>query len=160
MAMRKDGWMRFHLFGCSVPRLCVVSVIGAGLGLFASPIGPSAQAQTLGARTIGLTLVDSLYQPPSAIRVRKGETVKFVLRNRGKLPHEALIGTVAEQTAHEKEMKAMGPGTMGDTDYAVTVKAGVTKTLTWKFDKAGKFEIACHQPNHYKAGMKVSIIVA
>ena len=137
-----------------------LATVTLAVGVAVCAPGPSATAQTLGARTIGLTLVDSIYQPATAIRVRKGDTVKFVLRNRGKLPHEALIGTVAEQAAHEKEMKAMGSMVMHDTDRGVTVKAGATKTLTRTFDKAGKFEIACHQPNHYKAGMKVSIIVS
>ena len=152
--------LRTHLFARR-PGLLVAAAMVLGLG---PPVGLAgrAMAQSAGARTIGLTMVDSFYRPSSTIQLRRGDRVKFVLRNRGKLPHEAVIGTPAEQMAHEKEMVAMGAidaNAMSDTPEGVNVKPGATKILTFVFKKAGKYEIACHQPNHYKAGMKVTIDV-
>lgn len=41
----------------------------------------------------------------------------------------------------------------------MSLKPGQSKSITFKFDKAGKYEIGCHQPTHYKLGMKVPIVV-
>ena len=47
-----------------------------------------------------------------------------------------------------------------DEKDRVSVKPGTSKKLTIKFDRAGKLEIACHQPNHYKLGMRVPVTVS
>ena len=112
--------LRTYLFARR-PGLLVAAAMVLGLG---PPVGLAgrAMAQSAGARTIGLTMVDSFYRPSSTIQLRRGDRVKFVLRNRGKLPHEAVIGTLAEQMAHEKEMVAMGAidaNAMSDTPEGV-----------------------------------------
>ena len=95
---------------------------------------------------------DDIKFDPNAITVRVGETVKFVITNRGVLSHEFVIGDKAEQDEHEKEMQSMG--TMKHVDpNAVSVNPGETKILIWQFGAAGVVEYACHVPGHYAAGM-------
>jgi uncharacterized cupredoxin-like copper-binding protein len=50
-------------------------------------------------------------------------------------------------------------GDMGGDDPAVTVEPGKTEELTTRFDDAGTYEIGCHEPGHYAAGMKITITV-
>lgn len=127
--------------------------------LFGSPSSP-ATAQSLGPRKVTFILVDNAYQPKTALKVRRGETVTFTFLNKGKVLHEALIGTLGVQLAHEKEMAGMGAAmAMKDESDRVTVKVGQRKTLTFKFVKPGAYQIACHQPKHYELGMKVAIQV-
>src|SRR5262249_26784636 len=42
---------------------------------------------------------------PSRIEVRKGEQIRFLLRNDGALPHEFILATVEENLKHAEEMK-------------------------------------------------------
>ncbi len=140
---------------------CLPALVGFGLAVGSVFVHPlSASAQLSGPRKLTYKLVDNAYQPKSMLKVRKGTTVVFTFVNKGKVLHEALVATPAEQKAHDKEMVAMGAMAMADEPDRVSMKAGQTKTLTYKFDKNGTFEIGCHQPGHYKGGMKVTIQVS
>ena len=44
-------------------------------------------------RTIAMSMDDSMHYSQSEIRVKQGETVTFVVSNKGKLLHELVIGT-------------------------------------------------------------------
>lgn len=46
-----------------------------------------------------------------------------------------------------------------DQPTAIALKPGVTKKLNFTFAKAGKYEVACHTPGHYSAGMKIDVVV-
>jgi uncharacterized cupredoxin-like copper-binding protein len=86
--------------------------------------------------------------------IRRGDVVKFVVANLGKLRHEFSIGDVPSQRAHAAMMKKM-PGMMHNDPNTTTLEPGETKTLVWKFDKAMSTDLvfACHEPGHYEAGM-------
>lgn len=122
--------------------------------------GPAA-AQLLGnvPRTVTIRMTDNAYSV-KMLRVTKGSTLALQFTNRGSLLHEAVVGTHAAQIAHEKEMAAMGSMLMPDTHDSVSVKVGASKTLRYRFPNAGAFEIACHVPGHYKAGMKIAVVVS
>lgn len=117
-------------------------------------------------RTIKAEMVDIAFKP-ARVTVAKGETVRFVFENNGKTQHEAFLGTPAEQTDHDEKMTGgstrgghdMG-GMGGGTDTAVTVEPGKTEEFTTRFDDAGTFEIGCHEPGHYTAGMKITVTVS
>ena len=109
-------------------------------------------------RVVQVSMFDTMRYEPSSITVKPGETVKFVVENKGVLTHEFGIGTSEEQMAHEEMMKAM-PNMKHDDPSVVTVEPGQKKTLVWQFSKAGSFEIACHVPGHYPAGMKLPVVV-
>jgi uncharacterized cupredoxin-like copper-binding protein len=120
-----------------------------------------AQAQ-LGTskQQIAIKMTDNAFSQ-KALRIKKGTQVTFTFSNKGKLLHEAVVGTKAEQAAHEKEMTdSMDDMSMGDEPNTVSVKAGAQKTLKYTFSKAGTYEISCHEPGHYKAGMKIAVSVS
>jgi uncharacterized cupredoxin-like copper-binding protein len=109
-------------------------------------------------RTIDVAMSDDMRFTPASFSVRRGETIRFVVHNRGAAEHEMVIGTDATLREHAKEMRAM-PG-MDHTDpNMVRVKPGGDGELTWTFDRAGRFSVACLVPGHYEAGMKGTIVV-
>ncbi len=88
------------------------------------------------------------------LTIKPGTTVRFVIRNTGKLPHEFVLGTASEQAEHAKEMQGMMPGMKHDDPNAVTVEPGQTAELIWQFsEQPQQIEYACHVPGHFEAGM-------
>lgn len=95
---------------------------------------------------------------PDRITVRKGEQVRFQLRNNGEIDHEFVIGTVEENRRHMKAMEAH-PDMEHDDPNAKRLKPRATGEIVWQFTKAGTFEFACLIPGHYQAGMVGTIVV-
>lgn len=111
-------------------------------------------------RVVEITMTDIAFSP-ATLTAKVGEMVTYRFRNDGKLAHDAYFGDAKAQADHEKEMRADGGGHAhgaGDKD-AITVEAGKTGELRHRFDQPGTFEIGCHQPGHYGAGMKVTVTV-
>jgi len=128
---------------------------------------PSMQALQV-SRSIEVTLLDSMKFTPDSIQVSVGETIRFVVRNKGKLAHEMVLGNAQAIAAHAKEMQAMASA--GNTGHqhqhggsasaiAVSVPAGEVREWVVKFDEAIELEIACLVPGHYEAGMKGKLSV-
>lgn len=111
-------------------------------------------------RTVKVTALDTMRFKPASVRVRAGETVKFVVTNRGKLRHEFVIGDATEQREHAREMKAMPGMTMHDDANGVSLAPGQTKTIAWRFARPGTVLLACHEPGHYEAGMVARVTVS
>nr|WP_073103417.1 cupredoxin family protein [Pollutimonas bauzanensis] len=103
-------------------------------------------------RTIELLMDDTMRFTPSEIEVQPGETVRFLVRNAGRLPHEMVIGSVAELKAHAAEMRE-APGLEHAEPNMITLGAGQHGDLVWQFDKAGTVDFACLIPGHMEAGM-------
>jgi uncharacterized cupredoxin-like copper-binding protein len=126
------------------------------------PFGEPGTAGTVD-RTINITMKDITFDP-AAVQVKTGETIRFVVTNRSEGDHDFTIGDVEAQTAHRKEMAEMMERGMemhhDDDPNAVSVEAGETGTLIWKFTHAGSFEFDCNIPGHYEAGMKGVITVS
>jgi uncharacterized cupredoxin-like copper-binding protein len=95
---------------------------------------------------------------PDRIEARKGEQIKFVIRNEGKLDHELLIDSFANNQKHKAEMERM-PDMDHEEPNGVRVKPAARKELIWRFTRAGTFEFACLIPGHYEAGMKGVVVV-
>lgn len=125
-------------------------------------------------RTIKVTMRDNEYEP-SSITVKSGETVRFIVTNKGELVHEFNIGTAAMHAAHQKEMMmmvehgvleadkinlaaakkmqaTMGHGMHNDLN-SVLLEPGKKGTVVWTFPKDVKLEFGCNVPGHYEAGM-------
>jgi uncharacterized cupredoxin-like copper-binding protein len=119
-------------------------------------IGGMAKA---GTRTITVSMTDAMRFSPGKIDVKLGETVKFVLRNDGKVLHEFVIGTKQELDEHAALMLRF-PNMEHDEPYMAHVKPGQTGTIVWTFNKAGSFDFACLIAGHYQAGMVGKISVA
>ena len=109
-------------------------------------------------RTFQIGMGDDMKFRPAVVTVRKGETIRFVVRNSGKLKHEMVIGTRAELEAHAKEMEK-NPDMEHDDPNAVHLDPGKTGDLIWKFTKAGEVPFACLIPGHMQGGMVGKVIV-
>jgi len=127
---------------------------------------PGKAAQV--SRTVRIEASDIKFNIVS-LDVRTGETIRFVVVNKGESEHDFTIGDAATQKAHRAEMaKMMEHGTMDhglggmhhDDPNAVFVRPGETKELIWTFTRPGTFEFACNVPGHYEAGMHGKIAVA
>ena len=110
-------------------------------------------------RTIKINALDSMKFSPQKLKIRTGETVRFIVTNQGKLKHELVIGDAKEQKEHAQEMKDMPNMAMHDDANGVSVEPGQSKTLIWQFNGPGTVELACHEPGHYEAGMVSKVIV-
>jgi len=85
--------------------------------------------------------------------IKKGDIIKFVVMNKGKIPHEFGIGSIEEQTAHRKMMQSM-PGMKHEDGATVSVEPGKSKDLIWHFmGDATTVQFACNVPGHFEAGM-------
>jgi uncharacterized cupredoxin-like copper-binding protein len=87
--------------------------------------------------------------------IRQGETIKFVVTNKGSGEHEFSVGDTASQRAHAKLM-AKNPDMKHEGDpSAIHIPPGESKELIWKFSKPvqGQIVFACQIPGHYEGGM-------
>ena len=110
-------------------------------------------------RSIEVGMADNMRFTPARIAVRQGEAVKFVVRNTGKVMHEFVIGTKAENARHA-EMMVKFPDMEHDEPYMAHVPPGKTGEIVWTFNRAGEFEFACLIAGHYQGGMVGTIMVA
>lgn len=131
---------------------------GAEGGHGASAAGKPGSAANA-ARTVNVVALDTMRFEPANLRVKAGETIRFVVTNKGKLPHEFVIGTVQEQKEHEQMMQKM-PGMKHEDANAISLAPGETKTLVWQFGQSNDIQIGCHVPGHYPAGMLSKVTVA
>ena len=95
---------------------------------------------------------------PDKLRVRKGEQIRFQLRNNGEVDHEFVVGTVEENLKHMKEMEK-NPDMEHDDPNAKRLKPKTSGELIWQFTKAGTFDFSCLIPGHRPAGMSGTIVV-
>ena len=110
-------------------------------------------------RTITLTMSDNMRFSPDTISVKQGETIRFVIKNSGKILHEMVIGTKKDLDEHAALMVKF-PGMEHDEPYMAHVAAGKSSQIVWTFNKPGNFDFACLIAGHYQAGMVGKINVA
>jgi uncharacterized cupredoxin-like copper-binding protein len=109
-------------------------------------------------RTVKVDMTDAMRFNPSSIKVRKGETVRFVVTNSGKLKHEMVLGSMSDLKKHAAMMRK-NPEMEHAEENMVSVEPGKSGELTWRFTASGKVEFACLQPGHLEAGMKGKVAV-
>ena len=112
-----------------------------------------------GPLTIAISMNDSMHYSRSEIRVKQGETVTFVISNKGKLMHELVIGTEQELAKHAELMRK-NPEMEHEEPYMAHVKPRATEKMTWKFTKSGTFLYGCLVAGHFEQGMKGKVVVA
>ena len=112
-------------------------------------------------KTIEVGMADNMRFTPDRIEVHQGETVRFVVRNKGQQMHEFVIGTKAENDKHA-ELMVKFPNMEHDEPYMAHVPPGKTGEIVWTFNRAGDFDFACLIAGHYQAGMvgQVKVIAA
>lgn len=112
-------------------------------------------------RTVRFEMSDNMRFTPDRLEVRQGETLRIVVRNKGSVLHEFVLGTKDELDAHAALMVKF-PGMEHDEPYMAHVPPGKTGEIIWTFNRAGDFDFACLIAGHYSAGMvgKVKVVAA
>jgi uncharacterized cupredoxin-like copper-binding protein len=112
-------------------------------------------------RTVEVSASDDMRFAPGKLRVKQGETIRFVVKNVGRVTHEFSIGDRASQRAHALMMQSMPDMKHGDDPATISVEPGRSRVIVWKFDgkPASPLEIACHEPGHYEAGMRMAVVL-
>ena len=130
-------------------------------------------------RTIKIKMYDNYYEP-NVIKVKKGETIKFIVQNLGEMVHEYNIATKEMHIKHQPEMqKLIEHGIllvdkidmakmkeMSKKDHSLShshsnsimVEPKKTGEIVWKFSKNLTLEMACNIPGHYESGMVGKIL--
>jgi uncharacterized cupredoxin-like copper-binding protein len=109
-------------------------------------------------RTIRITMSDAMRYFPDQIRVKRGDTIRFAVRNSGELPHEMVIGTMDDLRKHAALMKS-GRDVPHDGANVARVAPGTTGRIVWHFTRPGEFYYGCLIPGHFEAGMIGTIVV-
>ena len=129
-------------------------------------------------RVIQINMYDNYYEPDK-IEVKKGETIKFFVKNLGELVHEFNIATKMMHLEHQPEMMTLveneiilsdkidkqkmiemvkkNPSMSHTHSNSVLLSPGESANLIWKFTNSVKLEAACNVPGHYEAGMIAEI---
>lgn len=109
-------------------------------------------------RTVNVDMNDTMRFNPAAITVREGETIRFRVKNSGKVLHEIVLGTMDDLKAHAELMRKF-PNMEHDEPHMAHVEPGKAGELVWQFTKAGTFHFACLIPGHFEAGMVGTLVV-
>jgi uncharacterized cupredoxin-like copper-binding protein len=109
-------------------------------------------------RTIKVDMADTMRFTPADVAVKRGETVRFVIRNEGRQLHEMVLGTTQALKEHAELMKRFPEMEHADPNMA-HVKPGANGEIVWQFTEAGAFQFACLQPGHFEAGMVGKVVV-
>ena len=129
-------------------------------------------------RVIKVLMYDNYYQPNN-FKIKKNETIKFIITNKGELVHEFNIATKDMHLKHQPEMmkmveneillsnridkKKMMEISKKDHSMAhkhsnsVLLSPGESAELIWKFNNTLDIEVACNVPGHYEVGMIAKI---
>ncbi len=162
-------------------RILIICLILIPNNIFASSmkmIGEKGKIEDV-TKVINVKMFDNYYSP-NIIKVKKGETVKFIVKNMGELVHEYNIATKDMHLKHQPEMMKMVVNEilladridkekmkeMAKHDHSMAHKhsnslllePNETGEIIWKFNSSAKLEVACNVPGHYEAGMVASII--
>lgn len=149
------------------------AMTGQGHAASVAEIGMPGKAADA-TRTVEITMTDNRYSTEN-LSVTKGETIRFVIKNKGELVHEFNIGTPKMHTRHQKNMEMMvehgvleadrinyarmkmdmgGGKTMEHNDpNSALLEPGKNAEIVWKFTHNADLEFACNVPGHYDAGM-------
>ena len=109
-------------------------------------------------RSVRIDMSDAMRFIPDKIMARKGETIRFIVRNTGQVQHEFVLGDAKVLREHAELMKKF-PGMKHTDPNQLTVAPGMTADLFWQFTRAGVIDFACLSPGHYEAGMRGKISV-
>eukprot|EP00913_Durusdinium_trenchii_P026861 g25196.t1 len=89
---------------------------------------------------------------PNGFKVRKGQTIRFTVKNDGELDHEFVLDREDKVMEHKAVMEKF-PEMEHDDPNAIRLAPGKSGEIVWKFTNDGVFKVACLIPGHYDAGM-------
>jgi uncharacterized cupredoxin-like copper-binding protein len=131
-------------------KLLVFSLVGA-LVVGAAALPDSGGSET---RTIVVRIEHSQFQP-SDLSFKRGEAVRFVIRNDDPIDHEFILGDQEVQERHEDGREQEHGAIPGE----ISIDAGKEASTTYVFERRGSFIYGCHLPGHYDYGMKGTVQV-
>ena len=125
-----------------------------------TPFGRPADAKKA-QRSVRVEMSDQMRFSPAEISVKRGETVRFEVTNKGKVEHELVLGTLAGLKEHAEHMKQHAGAAHEESPqpHEVEVAPGKSGVLGWQFTKAGVFYYGCLVPGHFEAGMVGKVTV-
>lgn len=123
-------------------------------------------------RVVAVAMTDYAFSVPT-VTVTAGETVRFVISNKGSVLHEFSIDTPQGHAEHRPMMAMMvdhgmittekvisrtmvmpdGSKMIHNEPNSVLVEPGKSAEISWKFPSSGALEIACNLPGHAESGM-------
>ena len=125
-------------------------------------------------KVVKVSMYDNYYEP-KIINVKKNETVKFIVENKGKLVHEFNIATMKMHKKHGPEMlEMMKNGILLPTKInkvkmkemskhnkkmahshsnSILLEPNKSGELIWKFSTNAELYGGCNVPGHLEAGM-------
>ena len=129
-------------------------------------------------RVITVLMYDNYYEP-NQIKVKRNETIKFLVQHKGELVHEFNIATREMHLKHQpemmkmveneillvdkidkqkmKEMSKKNPAMAHSHSNSVLLSPGEKGEIIWKFSNSIDIEAACNVPGHYDVGMIAKI---
>ena len=130
-------------------------------------------------RIVNIKMYDNYYEP-NLIKIKKGETIKFIVENLGEMVHEYNIGTKEMHIKHQPEMQKLVDHEillvdkidrvkmkkMSKMDHSlghshsnsIMLEPKTSGEIIWKFSKDINLEMACNIPGHYESGMLGKLI--
>ena len=120
-------------------------------------IGKAGNAKKI-SRTVEIVASDNMRYAPDRINVKEGETIRFVVKNTGKLKHEMVLGTRKELKEHAALMQKFPEMEHADANM-LSLLPGKTGEIVWQFTHSGTVDFACLQPGHMEAGMVGKVAV-
>lgn len=122
------------------------------IGLLAA-CGDNAPTPDAAAAELTMEAAEFRFAPaPSALTART--PYRFVVRNTGAVAHEWVVTpTSADAHAHDAHGDALSA--IGSADLG----PGASATRELSFPAPGSYEVACHLPGHYEAGMRLTLTV-
>src|SRR3954465_679764 len=131
---------------------------------YGRPAGPGGAE-----RPVRIEMSDQMRFTPALVEAKRGETLRFIVLNRGAVMHEMVLGTMDDLKQHAELMQKMqenshhghhggehvhgGPG-------MVHLAPGKSSQFGWQFVRAGEFYYGCLIPGHFDAGMigKIKVV--
>jgi uncharacterized cupredoxin-like copper-binding protein len=100
--------------------------------------GDAARVST----TVQVEVNDRQCRLTTDVRLRQGQTVRFVARNTGTRMHELVLGTSHELAQHAAR-GAKNPSLDHEELYIVHVEPGATEELVWRFTRVELLRYGC-----------------
>jgi uncharacterized cupredoxin-like copper-binding protein len=129
-------------------------------------------------RVIKVKMYDNYYEP-NEFKIKKNQTIKFIVYNYGEFVHEFNIATKKMHLKHQPEMMKMVENEILLVDRidkkkmkelskkddsmrhshsnSILLEPKKSAEIIWKFNTEAELEVACNIPGHYEAGMIAKI---
>lgn len=95
---------------------------------------------------------------PDRIEARRGEQVRFVIRNAGREDHEFMLASLRDNLKHAEVMKQHPHMEHADPN-GVRLAPNQSAEIVWRFTRAGTFDYSCLIEDHRDLGMSGKVVV-